>query len=125
MRIFFFSFLWFSLPCYAADVLDDYLVVLAESAESLPFTATRGERIWYRQADGRSCTSCHMDSPKGKGRHQKTGKVIEAMAPSINSLRLTELKKMKKWLLRNCKWTFGRECTAQEKGDVLVWLRSQ
>ncbi|NKB96898.1 MAG: DUF1924 domain-containing protein [Pseudomonadales bacterium] len=119
------SFMLLSLPCYGNEVLDKYLLVLQKSAVGLPFDAGRGEQLWYREASGRSCTSCHMDSPALTGRHQKTGKVIEAMAPSVNSARLTELKKMKKWLLRNCKWTFGRECTAQEKGDVLVWLREQ
>jgi hypothetical protein len=47
------------------------------------------------------------------------------MAPSVNAERLTEAKKMDKWFLRNCKWTLGRACTAQEKGDVLMWLRDQ
>ena len=55
----------------------------------------------------------------------RAGKVIDPMAPSVNSKRLTDAKKINKWLLRNCKWTFGRECTAQEKGNVLLWLSEQ
>ena len=47
------------------------------------------------------------------------------MARSVNPERLTEVKKLNKWFLRNCKWTYGRECTAQEKGDILVWLSDQ
>lgn len=47
------------------------------------------------------------------------------MAPSVNPMRLTDIDDMKKWLLRNCKSTLGRECTAQEKGNVLTWLREQ
>lgn len=90
------------------------------------FAADQGERVWYRETgESRSCTSCHTDSIFIKGRHQKTGKVIEPMAPSVNPERLTEVKKINKWFLRNCKWTFGRECTLQERGDVLVWLRHQ
>jgi hypothetical protein len=89
------------------------------------FSAERGRETWYRDADGRSCTSCHTDSLASQGRHQKTGKLIEPMAPSVNPERLTDRRKISKWFLRNCKWTFGRECTAQEKGDILVWLSTQ
>jgi hypothetical protein len=75
--------------------------------------------------EGRSCTSCHAADPRLAGKHQRTGKVIEPMAPSVNAERLSEVKKIRKWFYRNCKWTLGRECTAQEKADFLVWLRDQ
>jgi len=101
--------------------------LLTELSSQAPeeFTAERGREVWYRQHGQRSCTSCHTDSPHSSGRHQRTGKVIGPMAPSVDPKRLTDLRKMNKWLLRNCKWTFGRECTVQERGDVLVWLREQ
>ena len=86
------------------------------------FSEAQGALVWSRDGDGRSCMSCHTDSLHAKGRHERTGKVIEPMAPSTNPERLTDPKKIRKWLLRNCKWTFGRECTAQEKGDLLLWL---
>ena len=89
------------------------------------FDAGAGEALWYREVDGRRCTSCHTDDLTVAGRHERTGKVIEPMARSINPERLTDAKKVKKWLYRNCKWTFGRECTAQEKGDVVTWLLAQ
>ncbi len=89
------------------------------------FTAAAGERLWFYEVNGRSCTSCHTEDPRVVGRHQKTGKPIEPLAPSANAERLTDVKKIKKWLYRNCKWTFERECTAQEKGDVLTWLLLQ
>ena len=107
----------------SAGVLEDYLETLEAGAVELPFSKERGQAVWYRDVDGRQCTSCHLDSVYAEGRHQKTGKVIEPMAPSVNPERLTDLKKMKKWFLRNCKWTFKRECTDQEKGDVLIWLK--
>jgi hypothetical protein len=90
-----------------------------------PFSAEAGRLLWYQEVEGRSCTSCHGESVRGAGRHQRTGKVIEPIAPSVNPLRLTEAKKINKWLLRNCKWTFGRECSGQEKGDILTWLQLQ
>jgi len=51
--------------------------------------------------------------------------VIDPMALSVNPERYTDPDKIEKWFLRNCKWTLGRECTAQEKGDVLTYLGSQ
>lgn len=101
------------------------LTELAAETE-VPFSASRGKTSWFQELDsGRSCTSCHTKSLEVRGRHQKTGKIIEPMARSINPSRLTERKKIKKWFLRNCKWTYGRVCTAQEKGDILLWLSSQ
>lgn len=95
----------------------------AEAAE--PFSAESGRARWFEDHDGRSCTSCHSESLRVRGRHQKTGKLIEPMAPSVNPERLTKRRKINKWFLRNCKWTLGRECTAQEKGDFLLWLVEQ
>lgn len=95
----------------------------AEGAGS--FSASAGEALWLREENGRSCTNCHSDSLSTQGRHQRTGKVIEPMSPQTNPVRFTDPKKVNKWFLRNCKWTFGRQCTAQEKGDTLLWLSQQ
>jgi len=89
------------------------------------FDPIAGEALWRQEFGGKSCTSCHTESPRQFGRHERTGKSIEPVAPSVNPDRLTDLRHMKKWLLRNCKSTLGRECTAQEKGDILTWLRDQ
>lgn len=89
------------------------------------FDAGAGVALWRRDFGGKSCASCHTDSPRNPGRHDGTGEPIDPMAPSVNPGRLTEIRQMKKWLLRNCKSTLGRECTPQEKGDVLTWLREQ
>jgi hypothetical protein len=102
------------------SLLDEYR---AQSASALDPVA--GKALWRTEFDGKSCTSCHTDSPRNPGRHERTGKPIEPMAPSVTPERLTDMRQMKKWLLRNCKSTLGRECTAQEKGDVLSWLRGQ
>lgn len=92
---------------------------------AVAFSAQRGQKLWESDNNGRSCTTCHTTSVKNTGKHQKTGKLIKPMAPSVNPKRLTKKRKVKKWLLRNCKWTFKRECTAQEKGDILMWLSQQ
>ena len=93
----------------------------------LSFNAERGDTLWHKKNTGkdgkeRDCTLCHGDDLRKSGKHIKTGKVIDPMAPSVNAKRFTDIDKVEKWLLRNCKWTFGRECTAQEKGDLLTYL---
>jgi hypothetical protein len=112
------------LPIGASEATDAMLTELSPSADE-PFRVAAGKATWFKDANGRSCTSCHTESVHAKGRHERTGKVIEPMAPSVNPERLTSRRKINKWFLRNCKWTFGRECTAQEKGDILTWLSEQ
>ena len=109
----------------ANEVTDAMLEEFANEAV-IPFTAEAGLATWVApEPNGRSCESCHGESLFASGSHYKTGEIIEPMAPSINPERLTEKRKINKWFLRNCKWTFGRECTPQEKGDILLWLSLQ
>ncbi len=96
-----------------------------------PFSAEAGQLFWgkiYSSKDGgqdRQCATCHSDDLTKPSKHVKTGKVIEPLAPSVNSQRFTDEKKIEKWFKRNCKWTLGRECSAQEKGDLLMFLIKQ
>ncbi|HJL62186.1 MAG TPA: DUF1924 domain-containing protein [Pseudomonadales bacterium] len=103
-----------------AAILKEYEAIVGQA-----FSADSGKQFWYQDNNGRSCTTCHTESLLAKGRHERTGKIIEPMAPSVNPERLTKRKKINKWFLRNCKWTIGRECTIQEKGDILLWLSEQ
>ena len=89
------------------------------------FDAQNGQKLWYSTVNERSCTSCHGDNPANAGKHLKTGKIIQPMALSVNAERYRDAKKIEKWFLRNCKWTLGRECSTQEKADILSWLSSQ
>lgn len=92
--------------------------------------AAHGEKEWTKQvktADGEtiSCTACHGDDLTKVGKHRKTGRRIEPMAPSVNAERFTDEKKIEKWFKRNCHDVWGRECTAQEKADILKFLLSK
>lgn len=96
----------------------------------LKFDAKRGQALWTKKFPGkdgkdRQCTTCHGTDPGKNGKHAKSGKIIKPMSPSANPKRYTELKKINKWFKRNCKWTLGRECTNQEKGDLLTYLSQQ
>jgi hypothetical protein len=92
------------------------------------FSAKEGEAQWFKEvADAstgkpRSCATCHGRNLSESGRHAETGKVIEPMRPAVNPKRLTDAKHIEKWFTRNCKWTYGRECTAQEKGNFLFFI---
>lgn len=108
----------------------DALLAAYEVQGAGPFSAPAGAALWQRkhQSDdgaARACTSCHTSNPTEPGRHAVTGKTIEPLAPSADARRLTDNRQIEKWLKRNCKWTLGRECTTQEKGDLLSFLRSQ
>jgi len=85
----------------------------------------KGGQLWNSVVNNRSCTNCHGSNPGDTGKHLKTGKVLQPMALSVNPERYQDAKKIEKWFLRNCKWTFGRQCSLQEKADILSWLSNQ
>jgi hypothetical protein len=92
----------------------------------------QGKALWNKafiteksKGKERSCASCHGSNVRQNGEHIRTGKIIEPMATSVNAKRFTDTKKIKKWFKRNCKWTLGRECSAQEQADILKYLITQ
>lgn len=87
-----------------------------------------GKALWNKQfknkktGKSQNCATCHGDNLSAAGKHVRTGKVIKPMAPSANKNRFTDVKKIKKWFKRNCKWTIGRECSSQEQANILAYL---
>jgi hypothetical protein len=126
--------LLFSLTIFASQMVwatpaTDTLMTQYKSEGAAGFDAERGKKSWTKEmknAEGEtfSCTTCHGNDLTKQGKHEKTRKVIEPMAPSANVERFTDEKKIEKWFKRNCKEAWGRECTAQEKGDILKYLLS-
>ena len=107
-----------------ADVIDD-LQNSYRAAGAAAFHEASGLALWQTQGtQGRTCATCHGEDLRHAGKHATTQKPIEPMAPSANVTRYADASKVEKWFLRNCKWTWGRECSAQEKGDLLQYLRS-
>lgn len=86
----------------------------------------RGQALWIAtytiKGQKRSCTTCHSEDLAAAGKHIRTGKPIKAMAPAVNPERLSKQSKIEKWFKRNCKWTLGRECSVQEKADLLAYI---
>jgi len=102
------------------NLLRDYAIQGANTAD-----AEQGKQLWqktFNKNGERSCASCHTKDLTQSGKHIKTNKEIKPMSPSVNPERLTDVKKVNKWFKRNCKWTLGRECTAQEKTNFLVYI---
>jgi len=86
-------------------------------------SSDRGARFFgAKHGNDWSCSTCHTARPAQPGRHDKTGKIIAPLAPAANAERCTRSAKVDKWFRRNCNDVVGRECSAQEKADLLAWL---
>ncbi len=122
--------LWSGAAAVRAEQPADIEAALAatarnEDASFAGFSAQRGERFYNASHGGDwSCATCHGSDPRAIGKHTVTGKAIEPLAPAANPKRFTNPAKVEKWFRRNCNDVLDRTCTAQERGDVLAWLRS-
>ena len=120
--------MWVANPAAMAAPVDELIKGYRASGAG-PFSARTGQELWHKPFTNtgenrpRSCASCHTSDPRNAGRHVRTQKPIAPMAPSVNDERLTDTRSIEKWLRRNCSWTLGRECTPQEKGDFLMYLK--
>jgi hypothetical protein len=129
MRLVLLIALFTALPVHAERPADFLARFSAEALRADPafggFDPGRGEHFFknVQQTDW-SCSTCHTDDPSRTGRHQKTGKSIAALAPAANPERFTNPDKVAKWFRRNCNDVLQRECSPQEKGDVIAYLLS-
>ena len=110
-----------------AETPGQILATIESSARSTPgfqgFSAERGKQFFgTTHGNDWSCASCHTDNPAASGKHAKTNKVIQPLAPSANAERFTDPRKVEKWFKRNCNDVLERVCTPREKGDVLAYL---
>ena len=105
------------------EVLATFKVEAAATPGFQEFSATRGESFFKTKHNHNlSCSTCHTDNPAAQGKHSETDKIIKPLAPAANEERFTDMKKVAKWFKRNCNDVLDRECTAQEKGDVITYL---
>lgn len=117
-----------TLPLAAAanPILDGYRTTAKqENAAFKDFSAAAGQKLYTTVGPNQlSCSSCHTDSPKATGKHAKTNKVIEPLAPSANPKRFSDAAQVEKWFKRNCNDALARACTTQEKGDFMTYVLS-
>lgn len=86
-------------------------------------SAERGQKFFVtRHGKEWSCSTCHGEVPHAVGEHAETHKLIKPLAPAFNPRRFTDEAKVEKWFKRNCEDVLGKECTSQQKADVLSWL---
>jgi len=118
---------WMALSTATAAGAPEALLASYRAAGAGPFSADRAAAAWIRKTgpEQRSCASCHGSDPTLPGRHRTTGKPIGPLSPSADPRRLSDAAQVEKWLLRNCRWAWGRECTPQEKGDFLEYISSK
>jgi hypothetical protein len=116
-----------SQPAFATNPEEILASIKVEAKEASPtfqgFSAANGE-TFFKKSHGNelSCSACHTENPAATGKHAKTGKILEPLAPAANIKRFTDVAKVEKWFKRNCNDVLGRLCTPQEKGDVLSYL---
>lgn len=71
------------------------------------------------------CRACHVlnDAEHPMPKHAKV-RYIEPFAPHAYAERFTDYAHVEKFFKLNCTMVLKRECTAQEKGDLIAWLLS-
>jgi cytochrome b len=117
-----------AVPALAGDPKREPLIAAyAVEAGGQAFSAQRGETLFrtkWAGGDERtpSCTACHTDDPTRMGQNAKTGRPIDPVAPSVNSVRFTDRAQVEKHFARDCKSVLGRECTPLEKGDYVTFM---
>ncbi|MGZ8204007.1 MAG: DUF1924 domain-containing protein [Burkholderiales bacterium] len=113
-----------------AELLQGYAAeAKKENAAFKEFSASAGDKFYHaavKHSSGRqmSCATCHTDNPGNAGKHEKTGKEIPPLAPSVNKTRFTDHANAEKWFKRNCPDVLERACTAQEKGNFIAYIIS-
>ena len=113
-----------------AETPQNFLDTFAQEAKTQDpafkgFSAKAGEAFYKNKHGGDwSCSSCHTDNPAAEGKHTVTGKLIQPLSPNANPARFTDAAKVNKWFKRNCNDVLKRECTPEEKGNLLTYLLS-
>ena len=118
---------------FADPARDAILAALSAEAKAAnpaftAFSAKNGEAFWTaKQTGGKaetsSCTACHTKDATAQGQ-TRAGKAIDPMAVSANPARFTDAEKVAKWFGRNCNTVLGRECSPEEKGNIIAYLSS-
>lgn len=100
----------------------------AENNGFTGFSSVAGKTFWSANHSGGkpdtpSCTTCHTKDPRAVGQ-TRVGKAIKPMAVSANPDRFTDPATVAKWFARNCNSVLGRDCTAEEQGNIITYLSS-
>lgn len=113
-----------AMPAMAAtpaELRDEYAAKAGSAA-----VAERGQQLFVRKfgRDFENCAECHGAVPTVPGKDLMSNKTIAPLAPAANPARFTDRNRVEYMFRVNCKDVVGRECSAQEKADLLAWLIS-
>jgi uncharacterized protein (DUF1800 family) len=141
-----------SLDAHAADPEDFLAQYAQQASAADPtfagLSASRGQAFYLRKhaVEGMgevSCASCHNPDPRRAAEAHRdeipcrachvlfsrqpegqrpTRRELRPLAPAANADRFTNEWRTEYWFAYNCKLLLQRECTAQEKGDLITWL---
>ena len=108
------------------QLMDAYAAEAARQTPGYQPSGERGATLYSRRfavsEKMPACVACHTETPMQAGRHAVTGKAIKPLAPRAEAARFTDAAKTEKWFRRNCSEVVGRECTAAEKADFILFL---
>jgi len=124
-NIFYLLLMGVSLSAMAATPAQILSQLQADAGSSA--SVEHGRQLYHGKFSGdkaESCSTCHTPNPKDSGRHARTNKAIDPLAPSVNPARFTDMTKVEKWFKRNCNEVLSRACTPQEKADFVAYLLS-
>ena len=93
------------------------------------FSAEKGKQLFLKTKnwegeDAPSCSSCHTDDPRQKGKHAASKKPILPLAPISNPDRFTNATKVEKNFSTHCQEIYSRDCDPAEKGHYLAYFLS-
>lgn len=112
----------------AAKAASDYGIYAKRLNPESTLSAEAGRAFYTKKVDvaGKdlSCSACHTDNPANTGKHNETGKAIKPMAPSVNPKRFSNIQKSAAGFTKHCKDLYGKDCSAQDKGDFITYLLS-
>lgn len=111
---------WAQTP--AENILASYV-----KRAGAPASAERGQAFFTQKHKGGvfdSCSTCHTADPLKRGRDEVAEKPIPPLAPAVTKKNFTDASRVEHLFKLNCKDVLSRECTAQEKADVMAWLIS-
>ena len=122
----FFSFSAQADVSSAEQFASEYGVHAKQDNPKSTLTAAAGRAFYTKKVmvndKDLSCSTCHTDSPAQTGKHPDTGKPIQPLAPSANASRFSDRQKSEKNFTQHCLDLYGKNCTAQEKGDFITYL---
>jgi hypothetical protein len=110
----------------AEQVAKDYGLFAKRLNPNSKLSAEAGRAFYIKKVSykGRvfSCSDCHGDNPANMGEHSTTGNPIKPLAPSANPNRFSDVSKSETNFAKHCQQVYGRNCSAQEKGDFITYL---